>query len=331
MPEWEYYKNYYQILGVDPRATTREIRAARNRKALELHPDRLSRAPETVRQSATEELKGVNQAFEVLGNSEKRARYDAERLRWNSPPKPTVEPAILRFSSVEPGQIQTSSFVIRNHGGAYESIWVGNPGSWVSVTGCASLEADDELPLQVEITASGPEWGKQYTESIAVHLDDVEVVLTVQLQTKPAPTPGYTRQAPASVPGQPLGPPNWANWALGLGFAVFVIIIGIAVIEGSQQSDGAGSHYRPPTYQSGFNYIGSQPQAPGFQFNSPGVQPGFPNTQPQIPGYQFGSPAVQPGSSGFGSASSGFGSSSSGGSSGFSGFPSSSPATSFWP
>ena len=38
MSEW---KNYYAILGVAPDAGRANIRAARNRKALDLHPDRL--------------------------------------------------------------------------------------------------------------------------------------------------------------------------------------------------------------------------------------------------------------------------------------------------
>ena len=188
--------NYYQILGVDPAATAEEIRAARNRKALELHPDRLSQVSEEVRHSAEEELKRVNRAYEVLSNDEKRRRYHDDWLRRNSPPKPVVEPSIIVFSDAEPGARQTASFVIRNDGGAYRSIWFSDPDSWVKVTGYASLEPDDELPLQVEITALGYDWGKHYTESIAVRLDGVEAAVGVQLHTKPAPAPPQPLTSP---------------------------------------------------------------------------------------------------------------------------------------
>lgn len=202
MPNWE---DYYEILGVDPAASTKEIRAAWRRKAMDLHPDRFPLASEAERHLAEKAFKKASLAYEVLDNEGRRRKYHADWLQSNSPPKPVVEPSVIVFSDAAPGQVQTGSFVISNEGGAYESIWIGDPGSWVRVTGYASLETGDELPLQIEITASGRGWGQHYAESIAVRLDGVEAAVRVRLRTKPAPAPQYTRPAPATP--QPAGFP----------------------------------------------------------------------------------------------------------------------------
>ncbi|MBP7147173.1 MAG: molecular chaperone DnaJ [Acidobacteria bacterium] len=65
-------KNYYEILGVARDATHEEIKKAYRKLALELHPDR---NPD--RHDAEERFKELSEAYAVLGNPEKRARYDA--------------------------------------------------------------------------------------------------------------------------------------------------------------------------------------------------------------------------------------------------------------
>ena len=62
--------NFYDILGVNRSATQDEIRKAYRRLAKEYHPDR---NPE---KSAEEKLKRINEAYDVLGDPEKRANYD---------------------------------------------------------------------------------------------------------------------------------------------------------------------------------------------------------------------------------------------------------------
>ena len=274
MTNWE---DYYKILGVGPEATTVEIRAAWRRKALDLHPDRLSQASEVVRHSSEEELKRVNRAYEVLIKHAKRRSYHAEWLRSNSPPKPVLEPSVIVFGDAEPGVSKTASFVIRNDGGVYQSIWFSDPDSWLKVTGYASLQPDDELPLQVEITASGHGWGEHYTERIAVRLDGVEAAVRVQLHTRPAPSPP-----------RPLGWPAWAKWAVASGAVALAIIIGIADTGMPEHPDSPGVQSR----SSGSNFLGTQPRPSGFQARSP-------VTQPRPSGPQFGSPGIQPASSGF--------------------------------
>ena len=62
---------YYEVLGVDRSATEGQISEAYRKLALKYHPDR---NPDD--EEATAKFKEAAEAFEVLGNREKRARYD---------------------------------------------------------------------------------------------------------------------------------------------------------------------------------------------------------------------------------------------------------------
>jgi curved DNA-binding protein len=65
------YKDYYEILGVARTATPEEIRTAFRKKAREYHPDV---AKDKVK--GAEKFKEVNEAYEVLSDPAKRAKYD---------------------------------------------------------------------------------------------------------------------------------------------------------------------------------------------------------------------------------------------------------------
>ncbi len=72
------YKDYYRILGVDKRADEREVKGAFRRMARRYHPD-VNPGDAT----AEQRFKDVNEAYEVLGDAEKRRRYDAlGPLNW---------------------------------------------------------------------------------------------------------------------------------------------------------------------------------------------------------------------------------------------------------
>lgn len=64
--------NYYEILGVSEDATAAEIRKAFQQKARTLHPD-VNKAPD-----AEEKFKQVSEAYAVLSDEKKRARYTAQ-------------------------------------------------------------------------------------------------------------------------------------------------------------------------------------------------------------------------------------------------------------
>ena len=84
MPDRE---DYYQILGVALDASPEDIKQAFRKKALDYHPDRLGGVSESVRCLAEEEMKKINQAYEVLKDPHKRRQYDS---KWTIP-KPIRE------------------------------------------------------------------------------------------------------------------------------------------------------------------------------------------------------------------------------------------------
>lgn len=63
-------RDYYEVLGVSKNATPEEMKKAYRKLALEWHPDR-NKSPE-----ATEKFKEINEAYEVLSDSQKKAAYD---------------------------------------------------------------------------------------------------------------------------------------------------------------------------------------------------------------------------------------------------------------
>ena len=64
-------KDYYEVLGVSKDAAAADIKKAYRRVAMKNHPDR---NPDN--EEAVETFKEANEAFEVLSDKDKRARYD---------------------------------------------------------------------------------------------------------------------------------------------------------------------------------------------------------------------------------------------------------------
>ncbi len=64
-------RDYYEVLGVGRDATPEQIKKAYRRLALKHHPDRNPDDP-----NATAVFKEAAEAYEVLGDPEKRERYD---------------------------------------------------------------------------------------------------------------------------------------------------------------------------------------------------------------------------------------------------------------
>jgi molecular chaperone DnaJ len=64
-------QDYYEILGIDKSASAAEIKKAYRKKAIEYHPDKNSGDPK-----AEEMFKKAAEAYEVLSNPDKKARYD---------------------------------------------------------------------------------------------------------------------------------------------------------------------------------------------------------------------------------------------------------------
>ncbi|MBS0456056.1 MAG: DnaJ domain-containing protein [Proteobacteria bacterium] len=73
------FKDYYKILGVEAGAGEAEVKAAYRRLARKYHPDVSKEA------GAEDKFKAVNEAYEVLRDTQKRAAYDQLRTQGYKP------------------------------------------------------------------------------------------------------------------------------------------------------------------------------------------------------------------------------------------------------
>ena len=74
------FRDYYETLGVSKTATEEEIRSAFRKLARKYHPDVAKD-----KKAAEEKFKEINEAYEVLGDPEKRKKYDQLGADWNRP------------------------------------------------------------------------------------------------------------------------------------------------------------------------------------------------------------------------------------------------------
>ena len=74
------FKDYYSSLGVAKTASQKEIKAAYRKLARKHHPD-----VNKDKATAEEKFKQLNEAYEVLGDPEKRKKYDELGANWDQP------------------------------------------------------------------------------------------------------------------------------------------------------------------------------------------------------------------------------------------------------
>jgi len=67
-------QDYYAVLGVPASATQDEIKKAYRKLAAKHHPDKNPNDPK-----AAETFKGISEAYQTLGDAEKRKQYDEMR------------------------------------------------------------------------------------------------------------------------------------------------------------------------------------------------------------------------------------------------------------
>ena len=97
------YRDYYEILGIERVASEKEIKQAFRRMARRWHPD-----VNPHDEQAEEKFKEINEAYEVLGDPEKRAKYDRLGRSWSQ----------WQRSGGDPGQYDWSQWVSGAPGGA---------------------------------------------------------------------------------------------------------------------------------------------------------------------------------------------------------------------
>ena len=85
------YKDYYETLGLKREASDAEIKSAYRKLARKYHPD-VNKTKE-----AEEKFKDINEAYEVLGDKQKRQRYDSLGSNWHGGADYTPPPGFENF------------------------------------------------------------------------------------------------------------------------------------------------------------------------------------------------------------------------------------------
>ncbi|MGZ3560987.1 MAG: DnaJ C-terminal domain-containing protein [Vulcanimicrobiaceae bacterium] len=98
------YKDYYQILGVSKEATDKQIKAAYRKLAKKWHPDANLDNPK----EAEEKFKDIQEAYEVLGDPEKRRKYDMLGSDWQHAAEQAEQQR--RYRSAQRGGTTTIEF-----------------------------------------------------------------------------------------------------------------------------------------------------------------------------------------------------------------------------
>ncbi len=106
-------RDLYTVLGVNPDASSSEIREAYIRISRVVHPDRFDQVKQAVEwRQANEMLKEANRAYDVLRDPEKRARYDAARTSAHTPPprpQPQSPPPRPKAATTSPPRAAANS------------------------------------------------------------------------------------------------------------------------------------------------------------------------------------------------------------------------------
>ena len=71
--------DYYKILGVDRNIPQKDVRAAYRKRAKQFHPDLHPNDPK-----AKAKFQALSEAFEVIGDPDKRAKYDKYGEQWRN-------------------------------------------------------------------------------------------------------------------------------------------------------------------------------------------------------------------------------------------------------
>ena len=191
--KWEAnWADYYKILQVHFTAEPEVIKAAYSRLSRKYHPD-INPDP-----MAMDRMKELNEAYDILGNQEKRSKYDNVYLARatlstgkSTPtaplPKPAVDPPFLRFTELFAGATARQVFIIRNTGGPCSRISLDHASPWLRILRQSPVSGPERLPLQVEIEVQGGDWGKRYIENLIVSLDQIETHMRVEVQMAQRP------------------------------------------------------------------------------------------------------------------------------------------------
>ena len=140
-------RDYYEVLGISRQADKNEIKAAYRKLAIKFHPDKNPDDKE-----AEEKFKEASEAYEVLSNDDKKARYDrfghdGVRGAGGASGFTNVEDIFSSFSDIFGGSIFDDIFGGGQRQGGGRSRPMGKPGSDLKI----------KMPLTLEEITEGVE------------------------------------------------------------------------------------------------------------------------------------------------------------------------------
>ncbi|MBN1584297.1 MAG: J domain-containing protein [Anaerolineae bacterium] len=172
---------YYDVLGVPRDISQEQLRCVWRGLSSVYHPDKKLMGPSF----GDDKFKQIKQAYEVLGDVDKRAEYDrqlalieAAQAAAAVPPVLVIEPAEIDLGAVPLGQTRAVTFVIHNRGGAPKgqiSLIPGVIDSWYQVEAVSAASESDYFPLQVRVFVNTQSLmvGQRVQGRIDVYVDTV--------------------------------------------------------------------------------------------------------------------------------------------------------------
>ena len=125
------YKDYYQTLEVPKTATKEEIKKSYKKLARKYHPD-----VNPGNHEAEEKFKAISEAYEVLGDEEKRKKYDQLGADWYY-----LVPDI-HYSKQRTAELVTGERVVWEFTDGHLD-FIADKGEWIGTTGRFDIATDD--------------------------------------------------------------------------------------------------------------------------------------------------------------------------------------------
>jgi curved DNA-binding protein len=174
------YKDYYSVLGVNKNATGDEIKKAFRKLAVKYHPDRNPN-----NKAAEEKFKEISEAYEVLGDTDKRQKYDQFGRYWQSAPSGSRQ-SPWGDNTSRSSNVGVSNFDFGNYGSFDEFINdllgrpFGNTTSRSSRTSTSGFSGNTGFGTQTQSsTAKGGDIEKNITLSYSQAYHGVETQLNL--------------------------------------------------------------------------------------------------------------------------------------------------------
>jgi DnaJ-class molecular chaperone len=158
------YKDYYEVLGVPKSATEKDVKSAYRKLARKWHPDA---NPKNVK-AAEEKFKEIAEAYEVLGDPEKRKKYDALGADWQ---RASEQAAAQRRYRAQSGAEETSFNFGEGSGFSdfFDSFFSGIGRRQTATRDFARRGRDLETTIDLTL----PEAFKGGKKSVQLQIDDV--------------------------------------------------------------------------------------------------------------------------------------------------------------